>query len=66
VSFSDLAEGLDLDLTFFFFLFSLSTFFFGMGGMLASLVSSLAFSLSLWPSPLGAVAVGLVETLSAG
>jgi hypothetical protein len=57
---------LDLDLTFFFFLFSLSTFFFGMGGMLASLVSSLAFSLSLWPSPLGAVAVGLVETLSAG
>jgi hypothetical protein len=57
---------LDLDLTFVFFFFSLSTFFFGIGGMLASLVSLLAFSLSLWPSPLGVAAVGLVGTLSAG
>jgi hypothetical protein len=58
MSFSGPAEGLGLALTFFFFFFS--AFFFGFGGMPASLVSILAFPLSLWPSTLAAAAVGIV------
>jgi hypothetical protein len=64
-SLSGSTEGFGFELAFFFFLFSLTIFFFGGGGKLASLVSSLAFCLSLWPSPLGA-AVGLVVALSTG